>query len=121
MPPVKARIGTDATVKCNGEHFATLFWWKNDRMIQPRAPQLSRFRVVTTKNGSSLHITDVRNADNGTYVCEFIALRYKQLSVELLVEGTTKPERCMVSSLSVKSENNSHRPSHTFDTVSEYR
>jgi hypothetical protein len=105
MPPVKARIGTDATVKCNGEHFATLFWWKNDRMIQPRAPQLSRFRVVTTKNGSSLHITDVRNADNGTYVCEFIALRYKQLSVELLVEDPVTP--------SIQSVNTGKQPATT--------
>jgi hypothetical protein len=83
----RAQIGTNTTLICRGHYFTSLFWWRNDEMIRPEIPKFFRFRITTTNNGSELYIRDVTQEDNGTYVCEFIALRYKALFVDLLVEG----------------------------------
>jgi hypothetical protein len=88
----RAQIGTNTTLICRGHYFTSLFWWRNDEMIRPEIPKFFRFRITTTNNGSELYIRDVTQEDNGTYVCEFIALRYKALFVDLLVEDTaTRP------------------------------
>lgn len=87
MPAMRAVVGTDCILRCDGKYYERILWKRNSRYVNKWHPS-GRFSLLG--NGSQLSITNVSVADNGTYTCQFLAGTRAHRDVELLVVGTAE-------------------------------
>jgi hypothetical protein len=94
MPATRAVVGSDTTLRCDGECYDIIFWARNGTFVDDKEPD----RFYSPGNGSILHIKNVNISDNGSFVCEFLNAKTAYSSVELLVLVPTS--KVMVSTSS---------------------
>jgi hypothetical protein len=82
--PVRTVVGSNTTLRCDGECYDYVVWAKNSLLVSSIEPE----RFHSPGNGSALYITNVSMSDNGTFICDFISLTTVYTEVQLLVIGS---------------------------------